>query len=70
MVKALNPLPGTSVKYYIIERPDLKKMIRFWDENTFIGTSDNIPGLDKISIRTIETKSLQKISLCNVSVVY
>lgn len=65
-INALNPLSGSMIKYYLIPRPDLKKKTCLWTENTFIGSGDEIPGIEKISVRTIESKPPPKVLITNV----
>jgi hypothetical protein len=66
-INALNPLNGSVIKYYLIPRPDIKKKTCLWMDNTFIGSGDQIPGIKKISVRTIEAKQPPKVSVTNVS---
>lgn len=59
-------LPGASLQYYLISRPDIKRKSLVWKENTFISPSDSIPGIAKINLRGIDMTSVEKLVISQV----
>ncbi|KAJ3322199.1 Nephrocystin-4 [Boothiomyces sp. JEL0866] len=64
---AMTICPGTSLKYYLIERPDVRQRHRIWKENTFLASSDVIPGMKRCTVKgiTLENQSKMKLSFEN-----
>ena len=58
--------PGGTLQYYLISRPDIKRNKVVWKENTFIGPGEDVPGIEKISLRGISLIGGTKINLSMV----
>lgn len=63
----LAQLGGSSLQYYILQRPDIKPKSFLWKPNTFVSPGDTIPGIEKISVRGIQLNYSERITLGNAS---
>ncbi|KAJ3272165.1 Nephrocystin-4 [Terramyces sp. JEL0728] len=63
---AMTICPGTSLKYYLIERPDIRQKYRLWKENTFLPSSGSIPGIKKSTVKGIILDGQTKLYLSNI----
>lgn len=62
----MNPLPGSSIQYYLLARPDIKKKNMVWKENCFIGPGDDVPGIFKLNLRGIQLNRTDNFLLSQV----
>jgi hypothetical protein len=62
----LSLLAGGAVRYFLISRPDIKSKALIWQENSFIGPQDPVPGLKQINLRMLETVPGQKLVLSRI----
>lgn len=64
----LAQLPGSSLQYYILPRPDIKHKSLIWKEDTFISTQDALPGLAAITVRSLQSSHGERTTLSQLKV--
>jgi hypothetical protein len=62
------PISNSALKYYFIARPDIRPVCFLWKENSFIGFGETIPGIDLISIKTVQACEYTFSRISNIRV--
>jgi hypothetical protein len=62
------PISNAGLKYFIIARPDIRPVCFLWKENSFIGFGETIPGINSISIKTVQSSEYTFSRISNIRV--
>lgn len=60
-------IPGSSLNYRFIARPDVRNACHTWNMNCWISPGDDMPGLDRFTARDLVPKQTTTATLSNVS---